>query len=99
MEKVPGLGNNVMALIGEVNGKLSGIVNIDGTEYFDTFTAENKVWSNTGLQTVPEGFPHQKFMRPARPTVTEQPRPISWGQTGTRLTPPFPGVLKMVNFG
>lgn len=60
-EKVPGLGNNVMALIGEVNGELSGIVNIDGTEYFDTFTAENKVWSNTGLQTVPEGFPHQKI--------------------------------------
>ena len=98
-EKVPGLGNNVMALIGEVNGELSGIVNIDGTEYFDTFTAENKAWSNTGLQTVPEDFPHNKSLRPVRPTATEQPLPISWGLTGIRLTPPFPGVLKMVNFG
>lgn len=52
------LGNRVKALIGEVNGLMSGIVEKDGQEYFDTFGSDTQTWSDTGLQPVPAGFPH-----------------------------------------
>ena len=55
---VPGLGNRVVALIGEVGGRLAGIVEgeADGKNYFNT--CDGTTWSTDGpLQEVPEGFP------------------------------------------
>lgn len=55
--RVAGLGNQVKALVGEVNGQLTGIVEQDGQDYFDTFDSNSLTWSNTMRQAVPADFP------------------------------------------